>query len=217
MAHMDIVYPLMVMMNESGESIDACIAAIREGRRLPNAPYVSSGTGHLEELDGTADGGRRTMIGDIIRSTNAKYINGGPVMQQADTRFTFRFPDGSTLVARIGDLGKREVSQFCTAIADRIETLCGKVHPKQLSAIYFALSQSGTGMNTKEGFRSRGIESDEHMALTFTLARDAATGSVTITCTEPQGFPFHFHWITTVTLSGTVTSTPMVIEAPQAQ
>ena len=212
MARMDIAYPLMVMMNETGETLDACLAAIQEGRRLPSAPYVTSGTGHLEELDGTADGGRRTLIGDLIRPTNAKYTDGGPVMKQEDTRFTFRFPDGNTLVAKIGDLGKKEVSQSCTAIADRIEQLCGKVHPKQLSAIYFALSQSGTGMNTKDGFRSRGIESDEHMALTFALSRDAATGSVTITCTEPQGFPFHFHWTTTVTLSGTVTTTPMVIE-----
>ena len=45
--------------------------------------------------------------------------------------------------------------------------------------IYFALSQSAVGMNLKGGFRAQGIESDEHMALTYTLAKDDATGAVT--------------------------------------
>ena len=114
-----------------------------------------------------------------------------------------------------GQLADEDVRNTCTSIADRIETLCGKVHPKQISAIYLALSQSGTGQNTKDAFRMQGIDSDEHMALTFTLAKDDATGSVTVTCTEPEGFPLHFHWTTTVALDGTVTSTPMVIEQPQ--
>ncbi len=51
------------------------------------------------------------------------------------------------------------------------------------------------------------------MALTFTLAKDNATGAITVTYSEPEGFPFHFHWTATVALDGTTTTTPMVIGA----
>ena len=212
LARMDIAVPLMTMLDESGESFDDCVAAIQEGRRLANAPYVSSGNGHLEELDGTAKGGRRTLIGDLIRPTNAKRIGGGDVLQEADRRFTFRFPDGGTLVAQPGRMEDAGVLDSCNAIAARIETLCGEVHPKQLASLFFTLSQSGVGGNLKDAFQAQGIESDEHMALSFALAKDDATGAVTVTCTEPNGFPVHFHWTVTVALDGTVTSTPMVIE-----
>ncbi len=104
------------------------------------------------------------------------------------------------------------VLDSCNAIAARIEALCGEVHPKQLASLFFTLSQSGVGGNLKDAFQAQGIESDEHMALTFALAKDDATGAVTVTCTEPNGFPVHFHWTVTVALDGTVTSTPMVIE-----
>ena len=50
------------------------------------------------------------------------------------------------------------------------------------------------------------------MAITFALAKDEATGAITITYTEPEGFPIHFHWTATVALDGTTTSTPMVID-----
>ena len=189
MERMDIALTLMTMMNETGESLDDCKAAIQAGRRLPAAPHVSPANDHLHALDGTAKSGRGTLIGDLIRPTNPKRIGGGTILHEENRRFTFRFPDGGTLVAQPGQLADEDVRNSCTAIADRIETLCGAVHPKQLSAIYLALSQSGTGQNTKDAFRMQGIDSDEHMALTFTLAKDDATGSVTVTCTEPAGFP----------------------------
>jgi hypothetical protein len=48
--------------------------------------------------------------------------------------------------------------------------------------------------------------------MTFTLSKDNDTGAVTIAYNEPAGFPFKFHWTTTVALYGTTTSTPMVVE-----
>ncbi len=51
------------------------------------------------------------------------------------------------------------------------------------------------------------------MALTFALAKDDATGAVTVTCTEPAGFPVRFRWTVTVALDGTVATTPLVVEA----
>ena len=53
----------------------------------------------------------------------------------------------------------------------------------------------------------------EHMPLTYTLSKNEATGSVTIHYSEPTGFPFHFHWETTVALDGTSTTTPITVEA----
>ena len=59
-----------------------------------------------------------------------------------------------------------------------------------------------------------GIVSDEHCPVDFTLSRDAATGAVTIKYTSPVELPVRFSWTATVGVDGTVTSTPMVIEAP---
>ena len=96
MERMDIVLPLMTMMNESGESFNDCVAAIQAGRRLPAAPHVSSANDHLYALDGTAKGGRGTLIGDLIRPTNPKRIGGGLLLR----RRTGASPSGSRTAGR---------------------------------------------------------------------------------------------------------------------
>jgi hypothetical protein len=53
----------------------------------------------------------------------------------------------------------------------------------------------------------------EHMPLTYTLSKNEETGSVTIRYSEPTGFPFKFHWETTVALDGTSKTTPITVEA----
>ena len=53
----------------------------------------------------------------------------------------------------------------------------------------------------------------EHMPLTYTLAKNDETGAVTIRYSEPEGFPFKFHWETTVALDGTPTTTPITVDA----
>ena len=57
-----------------------------------------------------------------------------------------------------------------------------------------------------------GIKSDEHTALTYTLSKNAETGAITVTYSEPQGFPFQFHWTATVSIDGTTTTTPIMVE-----
>ena len=57
--------------------------------------------------------------------------------------------------------------------------------------------------------QSLGLGVTEHAALTYTLARDAQTGAVTVTYSEPVGCPVKFHWTTTITLDGTSASTPV--------
>ena len=211
--HFELFGPLYLLMQDTGATIGEGLEAIRKGERLPPAPWVSSFTGHFEELDGTPKGGRNTMVGDLLRPSNPVSVaTKQHILSEENKHFVFHFPDGETLVAKPGLREDEGVLPSCNAIADKIEALCGAVHPKQLSGVYFALSQSGIGGNIMGGFKAQGINSNEHMAVTFTLERNAETGAVIITCSEPQGFPFHFHWTTTVALDGSSTSTPMVIE-----
>ena len=100
-------------------------------------------------------------------------------------------------------------------LCDVVDLLRGTVHTEQLSAVYYALSQSGAGAKVRFAFTTHNISSSEHMPLSFAIAKNNETGAIEITCREPAGFPLHFHWTTTVALAGTVTSTPMVIEQPQ--
>ena len=55
-------------------------------------------------------------------------------------------PGGEKLVAKPGASEWQDVRDSSNAIADKLDEFCrGKVHPKQLSNVYFALSQSGIG------------------------------------------------------------------------
>ncbi len=99
--------------------------------------------------------------------------------------------------------GDRDVRAQFAALAD--------AHPAQLSSVYFALSQAAAS-TVKDGFLNLGIKSDEHTALTYTLSKNAETGAITVTYSEPQGFPFHFHWTATISIDGTTTTTPIMVE-----
>ena len=209
----DILATLFLSMSETGMLFDEAAAAIRAGRRLPNAPFISTHNGSLEALDGTPAGGRATMLGDLIRPSIPKILeNDTNAIASENAKFVFHFPDGSTVVAKTGDANDPEVRASGAAIADKLAELCGEVHPAQLSSLYFSLSQSAIGSNTNRSFMAQGISSDEHMAVTFTLSKNDETGAVTVRYTEPAGFPLHFHWETTIALDGTATSTPMVIQ-----
>lgn len=204
-----ITGPLHMLLSESGATVDEGEAAINEGRKLPSAPDISAFNGTLEELDGTAAGGRAAMLGDLIRPSIPVYAqSGNPAIAEEDAKFTLHFPDGETLVAKTGPEKDAAVVQSRNAIAAKVEALCGTVHPKQLSAVYFALSQSATN-NVKNGFVAQGINADEHMALTYSLAKDENTGAITVTYTPPAGFPVNFRWTATITLDGTTSTTPL--------
>ena len=56
----------------------------------------------------------------------------------------------------------------------------------------------------------------EHMPLVYTLSKNEDTGAITVHYSEPEGFPFKFHWETTVNLDGYSTSTPIEVEDPLA-
>ena len=211
--HAKIMGPLHMLLEASGTTIDEAVDAINNGKRLPNAPGVFSFSCGLENLDGTAKEGRKTMLGDILRPQNPHYpSNMQFVLTPENSKFIFNFPDGKTIDAKDGSAGNPEVIANGKSIADKIENLCGKVHVNQLNNVYFALSQSALGTNLKDGFQLQGIESNEHMPVTFTLSKDDNSGDITITYSESKGFPVHFSWTATVAIDGTTTTTPMVIE-----
>ena len=216
MSHADIIVPLVSLAMSSGAPLDEVAAAIRENRPIPDAPGVTPFNGHLSAVDGTAAGGRKTLIGDLVRPSRPSLVaDNKPAIESKDRRFVFHFPGGETLAAKPGLEEDEGVLPSCNAIADKIAELCGRVHPKQIANICYALSQSGTGGYTKGGLLPYGIVSDEHMALTFTLSRDETTGAVTVKCSEPAGLPVKFSWTLTVDVNGNVTTTPMRVDHGQ--
>ena len=212
-----VIMPSLHMLAEnSGATLDEADAAISSGTRLENAPGISSFSGKLEEMDGTARGGRKTMIYDLVRPTTPSLTEADkPALADENVKFVFNFPGGETIDTITGSLDDPNVSSRCDAIADKIADLCGDVHPKQLSNVYFALSQSAIGVNVNGGFASAGISSDEHMPVTFTLSRNDETGAVTIKYSEPKGLPVKFNWTTTIDVDGKTTTTQMRIDHGQ--
>lgn len=166
----------------------------------------------LKELDGTAEGGRKTMLRDFVRpSTPHRIDDKTSVIDRVNTVFKVVFPDGTEMKSMSGDERNDDVAANNYAIADKVAEFCGDVHPAQLSSVYFALSQVAASP-VKDGFLNLGIKSDEHTALTYTLSKNADTGAITVVYSEPQGFPFRFHWSATIAVDGTTTTTEMVVE-----
>ena len=207
---------IMFLAENSGATFDEAEAALASGTRLENAPGISSFTGKLEEMDGTARGGRNTMILDLNRASPPVYTeNEEPVITEENIKFVFHLPNGETLEAINGSESDPEVVKASKTIADKVAELCGNIHPKQLSNVYYALSQSALSVNLNGGFLAHGISSNEHMAVTFTLSRNDETGDVTIKYSEPKGFPVKFNWTTTIDVEGKSTTTPMRIDHGQ--
>ena len=207
---------IMFLAENSGATFDEAEAAIASGTRLENAPGISSFTGKLEEMDGTARGGRNTMVLDLSRASPPVYTeNEEPVLPEENVKFVFHFPQGEKLEAINGSDSDPVVAKASKSIADKVAELCGNIHPKQLSNVYYALSQSALSVNLNGGFLAYGISSNEHMAVTFSLSRNDETGAVTIKYSEPKGFPVKFSWTTTIDVDGKSTTTPMRIDHGQ--
>ena len=82
------------------------------------------------------------------------------------------------------------------------------MHPRQQTALLFAVSQAGI-CALKGGLETYGIASSEHAAVDFTLSRNDKTGDITIRYTSPKVLPFSFEWTATVSPDGYVSTTPL--------
>ena len=192
------------MMQNCGCTIEEAVAAILAKKTLPKAPYVAEANGGIAELRNDASGGRTQMVMDLERPNNATYIKSRQlVLKPEENVFTVAFPDGTKL--------KSASTAEAKVIADKVAAFCGSVHPVQLNAVFFALTQASSA-SVVGAFAAQDIHNTEHMPLTYTLAKDAETGVVTIRYSEPAGFPVKFHWETTIDLDGIAVSTPIVIE-----
>ena len=101
-----VIMPSLHMLAEnSGATLDEADAAISSGTRLENAPGISSFSGKLEEMDGTARGGRKTMIYDLVRPTTPNLTeNDKPALADENVKFVFNFPGGETIDTITGSL-----------------------------------------------------------------------------------------------------------------
>ena len=200
------VTKLTLTLQTSGCTLEEALAAQQQNRSVPPAPYVAAANGAITALDGTAAGGRTQAVADLCRPDNPHYrANNKSVLQAADNVFVAVFPDGTTL--------RSDDKASAVAIADKVATLGDAVHPAQLSAVYYAISQSAA-TPVISAFAEQGLETSEHMPLTYTLSKDADTGDITVRYSEPAGFPAKFHWTTTIHLDGSTSTTPLVVDQP---
>ena len=201
---------VFVLLTTTGCTVTELMTAMEGGERPAPLPEISSTTMSLEEIDGTTSSGRKYMLGDLKRPQNPTYIaNGQLVLSEEDNHFTVKI-GGETIPCAKG--AQNEINAH---IADKIEALCGKVHVEQASTVMRGLSQGAHGP-FMQILPEHGIVKNigsEHTPLTYTLSKNDETGAVTIRYSEPEGFPFKFHWETTVALDGTSTTTPVVIDA----
>ncbi len=184
---------------------EALAAAEGKGPKPKTLPDYSPTTMKIEEIDGSTKGGRSRILGDFVRPENPKYLGGTRILSAEQNHFTVKIGQETfTADGKNGGAGN-------AVIANRIETLCGKVHVSQASSVMRALSQAAhqplLPLLPQHGIR--GDIGTEHIPLTYTLSRNDETGAITIRYSEPEGMPVKFHWETTVALDGSSTSTPI--------
>ena len=206
-----------MQMLESGTMMQETIEALRQGKHLPPAPCIATFNGHFEGIDGTAKEGRATMLTDLVRPTGATVKSKGtPIIDYNQAKYVVRFPDGTALESKKIN-GVKEDYDSANVIADKIADLCGAVHQKQLSAVFFALSQSAIGTKVDGAFHAHDIDTNEHMGLVFTFEKNNETGDIKIHFSQPEGFPIQFSWDTTVHVDGSSEATAMVMVPPPPQ
>ena len=197
------------LLTRTGCTAAELVAAMRGGRKPAPLAEIQSTTMKMQQIDGTTQGGRDFMLGDLKRPVNPTYLaNGQDVLAPADCHFTVVI-GGETIACAVS--GQDAANAH---VADRIEALCGKVHVEQANAVMRGLSQAGHPP-ILEILPQHGIANPigtEHMPLAYKISKNEATGAVTIRYSQPQGFPFRFHWETTVALDGSSTTTPVVVE-----
>ena len=199
---LNLAGPIQTILEETGCSVPEAAAAAQGGKRPERPKYVASGTLPLSAFDGTASAARDQFEGDVNRP--AGYTMNGQELLPPDGGFRFTFPDGSSYKTNASDEGRANVP----TVADKVEALCGAVHPEQASSVLTLLSQSGLG-DLRGGLRGHGILSSEHSAVDYALSKNERTGAVTIKYTSPVELPFFFEWTATVDVFGHVSSTPM--------
>ncbi|MBP5510511.1 MAG: hypothetical protein J6Z49_06300 [Kiritimatiellae bacterium] len=204
----DIAMPIEQLMESTGCTLKEAAESLNSGKPIPQAPYISAGQLEITEFD-TVAGGRSTMEGDLCRPENYSLGKGAPGLLGPDAGFGFTFPGENRFITNGSAEGRANIQR----VGDKVQEMCGRIHPKQAASVMMMLSQSGLARINK-GLRPYGVESTEHAAVDYTLSRNDVTGAVTIKYTSPAELPFRFEWTATVDVDGKVTTTPMKFEKP---
>lgn len=194
-------------MEATGCTLDEVREAMQNTQMLPRVPYYSDVQQELKYL-GTVEGGRKQMENDLDRPSNYERLNApGQGLLQMDGRvngFGISFAGGERFTTN----GTQEGRENIKRIADKIEAMCGAVHPRQASSVMMMLTQSGMSAIVN-GLRMHQFKASEHSVLDFSISQDAATGDVTIRYSSPEGLPFAFERSATVRTDGSIVSTPL--------
>ena len=207
---------VQLVMEETCCTLKEACDSFTTGKRVAPPPYMTTVTFAIEKFDGTTKEARKLLDGnkdgDLWRAYNYTPVDApntpGKAFIKDETKqaFGFKFPDGTFLRANAG-----AHQGNIPTIIDKLEALAGKVHPRQQTALMFAVSQAGTGM-LKGGLTAFGIYSTEHACVDFTLSKDENTGAITVKYTSPEDLPIHFSWTATIDVDGNMTTTPMVVD-----
>ena len=209
----DLGQNIRLVMEETCCTVDEAVEAVMTGKRVAPPKYMTNATYDIYKLDGTTKAARAQLDGDGAGDLFRAYDYGAAddpknaekffIKDKDSLAFGFTFPDGTSLKANAG-VHKGNIPQ----ILDKLESLAGRVHPRQQTALLFAVSQAGI-CALKGGLETYGIASSEHAAVDFTLSRNDKTGDITIRYTSPKVLPFSFEWTATVSPDGYVSTTPL--------
>ena len=205
---------ILLTMEETCCTLQEGMESFETGKRIDPPQYMTTATFSIEKLDGTTkaardllDGGDKN--GDLYRPYNYAQADDHKnpskffIKNPDNLAFGFTFPDGTSLKTGAG-----KYAGNIPTVLDKIESLAGKVHPRQQSAVMFAVSQAGIGC-LKGGLKGYGINSSEHAAVDFSLSKDDATGDIMIRYSSPKELPFSFEWTATIKTDGSMSTTPL--------
>ena len=209
----DLGEKIQLVMEETCCTVDEAVEAVMTGKRVAPPRYMTNATYDTYKLDGTTKAARAQLdgggSGDFFRAYDYGAADDPQnkdkffIKDKDSLAFGFTFPDGTSLKANAG-VHKGNIPQ----ILDKLESLAGRVHPRQQTALLFAVSQAGI-CALKGGLETYGIGSSEHAAVDFTLSKDDKTGDITVRYSSPKALPFSFEWTATVSPDGYVSTTPL--------
>ena len=198
------------VLADTGTTFGEVLDSMAHNRPLPRAPYMASVGGSLDGYGMKGEAGIKSMRDDIYRPSMPTVSATGKWPEGVRLRYVFRFAD-ETL--ECGGTSEAKAKPVMDRISAKLRELCTAAHPAQLDSVALALGQGQLGqLSCLSEF---GLDANEHIPVEYTIAKDAATGAVSVFIKEPENFPVKFNWTVTVGVDGTVTSTSMRIDHGQ--
>ncbi|MBQ7608919.1 MAG: hypothetical protein IJU76_13285, partial [Desulfovibrionaceae bacterium] len=206
----DVSSGVLLAMENTGLPFEETVQMLRDGSPQPTPKYLSTGSMNLADFNGTAEGGRKLIEGDLYRPDfcyRFKNDLNKPLLEPGKGGFGFTFPGEEKFYTN----GFKEGRANMTRVGDKVIAMCGSVHVNQANSVMMMLSQAGLS-NLRGGLDMVNCTSNEHAPVDYTISKNNETGDVTITYSSPEDLPFKFEWSSTIDVNGNVTSTPMTVE-----